>query len=167
MSTAFSLGSASKVEFLQPRSGSRRRVHGPSALRKSNADEAQAILRSAKQCRKRLKAKRETACRHFSLVRVPPHPWPLQARQTGEPSSQKPGHEFSLGDDCYRIRGVICRVPAADLSSSFNDKVNFDTAVRLEFGNIGYLLRGFLFSAERFALAAVGRWASMVSQLSF
>src|SRR5262245_53466666 len=115
MSTAFSLGFASKVEFLHSRSRSRRRVHGANALRESNADGAQAILRSAKQCRKRLKAKRETACRHFSLVRVPPHPWPLPARQTWEPSSHKPGREFSPGDDCYRIRGVICRAPAADL----------------------------------------------------
>src|SRR5215468_3284403 len=115
MSTAFSLGSASKVEFWQPRSGSRRRVHRSSVLRESNADEARAILSSAKQRRKRLKAKRETACRHFSLVRVMPHPWPLQASQTGEPSSQKPGHEFSPGNDCYRIHGVTCRAPAADL----------------------------------------------------
>src|SRR5215467_11271570 len=115
MSTAFSLGSASKVESLQPRSGSRRRVHWPSALRESNADEARAISSSAKECRKRLKAKRETACRHFSSVRVLPHPWPLQARQTGEPSPRKPGREFSPTDDCYRIRGVICPAPAADL----------------------------------------------------
>src|SRR5262245_41859503 len=117
MSTAFSLGSASKVEFLQTRSGSRRRVHWPSALRESNADEARAILSSAKECRKKLKAKRETACRHFSLVRVPPHPWPLPARQTEEPSSHKPGHQFSPDDDCYRIRGVIGHAPAADLWS--------------------------------------------------
>src|SRR5215475_4480992 len=115
MSTAFSLGSASKVEFLQTRSGSRRRVHWPSALRESNADEARAILSSAKQRRRRLKAKREAAYRHFSLVRVLPHPWPLQVRQTGEPSSEKPGCEFSPGDDCYRIRGATCRSPAADL----------------------------------------------------
>src|SRR5215471_11085030 len=115
MSTAFSLGSASKVEFLQPRSGSRRRVLWPSALHESNADAARAILSSAKQYRKRLKTKPETACRHFSLVRVLLHPWPLLARQREVPSSQKPGREFSPGDDCYRIRGVICRAPAADL----------------------------------------------------
>src|SRR6516162_5219453 len=115
MSTAFSLGYASKVEFCHPRSGSRRRVHWPSVLRESNADEARAISSSAKECRKRLKAKQETACRHFSLVQVRPHPWPLQARHTCEPSSQKPGHEFSPADDCYRIRGLICRAPAADL----------------------------------------------------
>src|SRR5215813_5884275 len=115
MSTAFSLGSASKVEFWQPRSGSRRRVHRSSVLRESNADEARAILSSAKKCRKRLKAKREAEYRHFSLVRGLPHPWPLQVRQTGEPSSKKPGHEFSSGNDCYRIPGVTCRAPAADL----------------------------------------------------
>jgi hypothetical protein len=93
------------------------RVHWPSAFRESNADEGRAILSSAKQCRKTLKPKRETACRHFSLVWRLPHPWPLQARPTWELSSHKAAPEFSPGDDCYHIRGVICRVPTADLRS--------------------------------------------------